>query len=52
MSMGPEAVVVEPNEHKALVWKSLKDTLFLYDGICEGTVGAMMMEIQTNYSSL
>ena len=35
LSMGPEAVVVEPDELKVLVWKSLKETIKQYSGISE-----------------
>ena len=51
LSLGPQAVVVAPDELKIAVWQSLKDTLDHYHGIHEEEVGAAVFESRQHYSS-
>lgn len=50
LSLGPEAVVVEPADLKVLVWKNLKETLEQYSGIDEGRVDSVVMDMQPRYA--
>ena len=49
LSMGPEAVVVEPAELKALVWKSLKETLDHYQDMDTSQIDAIVMKMPSKY---
>jgi predicted DNA-binding transcriptional regulator YafY len=51
LSLGPEATVVEPKELKALVWKSLKETLDQYSGISGEEIGTAEFGNQPKYAS-
>ena len=51
LSMGPEAVVVEPEELKISVWKSLKETIGQYGGLNKEETGTAMFDSQPKYAS-
>ena len=44
LSLGPEAVVVEPEELKVSIWKNLKETMDLYKGINHQNIEAVALE--------
>ncbi len=51
LRMGPAAVVLEPDELKRSVWKSLKDTIDQYSGISDKEIDAMVFESQASFAS-
>ena len=50
LSMGPEAVVVEPPELKVLVWNCLKETLDQYRGLDGDRADAVVMDMHSKYA--
>jgi predicted DNA-binding transcriptional regulator YafY len=51
LGLGAEAVVVEPEDLKISVWKSLKDTIDQYSGISDKEIDAMVFESQASFAS-